>query len=77
MKNQTLIIIYVDDLIIINFDLIIIIVLKHVLNQYFEINDLNFCIFYFDIIIFKNRNLRKLIFHQNVYVEQIFRSYNM
>ncbi len=61
MKNQTLIIIYVNDLIMINFDLIIINVLKHVLSQRFEMSDLDFCTFYFDMMIFRNRNLRKLI----------------
>ncbi len=77
MKNQTLFIIYVDDLIIINFDLIVIIILKHVLNQRFEMSDLDFCTFYLDMMIFRNRNLRKLILDQSVYVEQMLQNHNM
>ncbi len=77
MKNQTLIIINVDDLIMMNLDLIVINVLKHVLNQRFEMSDLDLCTFYLDMIIFKNRNLSKLIFDQNVYVEQMLRDHDM
>ncbi len=77
MKNQRLIIIYVDDLIMIDFDFIIIIALKYALNQRFEMSDLNFCTFYFNMMIFENRNLRKLILDQSVYVEQMLWNHDM
>jgi hypothetical protein len=77
IKNQTLIIIYVDDLIMTKFDSNVISTLKHVLSEQFEMSDLDFCTFYFNMIIFKNRNLRKLTFDQSVYVEQMFRDHDM
>jgi hypothetical protein len=77
MKNQILIIIYVDDLIMTNLDSIAIKTLKHSLSQRFEMNDFDFCIFYLDMIIFKKRKLRKLIFDQSVYVEQMFQNHEM
>jgi hypothetical protein len=77
IKNQMLIIIYVDDLIMMKFDSNAISILKRALNEQFEMSDLNNCTFYLDMIIFKNRNLRKLTFDQSVYVEQIFRDHDM
>jgi hypothetical protein len=77
IKNQTLIIIYVKNLIMTKFDLNVISILKRALNEQFEKSDLNFCTFYLDMIIFKNRNLWKLILDQNVYVEQMFRNHEM
>ncbi len=71
MKNQTLIAIYVDDLIMTKSDSVAILVLKRALNEQFEMSDLDFCTFYLDMMIFRNRNLRKLTLNQNVYVEQI------
>jgi hypothetical protein len=77
IKNQTFITIYVDDLIITKSNSIEILIFKRILSKQFKMSDLNFCTFYLDMMIFKNRNLRKLIFDQNVYVEQIFRNYEM
>ncbi len=59
------------------FDLNAISILKRVFNEQFEMSDLDFCTFYFDMMIFKDRNLRKLILDQNVYVEQMFRNHEM
>jgi hypothetical protein len=61
MKNDIMIIIYVNDLIFTKFNLVTIFWLKNVLNKRFEMNNLNSCIYYFDMIIFKNRNLKQLI----------------
>ncbi len=69
IKNQTLIVIQVDDLIMTNFDFVVISILKRILNEQFEMSDLDFCTFYLDMIIFKKRELRKLILDQSVYVE--------
>jgi hypothetical protein len=71
IKNQTLIIIYVDDLMMMRFDLMIISILKHVFSEQFEMSDLDFCTFYLDMMIFKDDNVWKLIFKQSVYVKQI------
>ncbi len=77
MKNQTLIIIYVDDLIMTNLDSVAIKALKHFLSQWFEMSDFNFCIFYFDMIIFRKRELQKLILDQSAYVEQMLWDHEM
>ncbi len=77
IKNQTLIIIYVDDLIMTKFNSNIISILKRVFNEQFEMSDLNSCTFYFGMMIFRNRNLQKLIFDQSVYVEQMLRKHDI
>jgi hypothetical protein len=77
MKNDIMIVIYVNDLIFIKFDLAIISRLKNVLNERFEMNDLEFCIYYLDMNIFKNRRLKLLTLNQSAYVEQILRDHEM
>jgi hypothetical protein len=72
-----MIIIYVNDLLFTKFDLAIISRLKNALNERFKISDLKFCIYYFDMKIFKNRHFSLLILNQSVYVEQILRNYEM
>jgi hypothetical protein len=69
MKNDIISIIYVNDLIFTKFDRAIIFWMKNALNKRFEMSDLNSCIYYLDMMIFKNRNLRLLILNQSVYVE--------
>jgi hypothetical protein len=39
--------------------------------------DLNSCIYYFDMMIFRNRHLRLLFLNQSVYVEQMLRNHEM
>ncbi len=73
MKNDIMIVIYVNDLIFTKFNFVAIFRLKNALNERFEINDLNSCIYYLDMIIFKNRRLKQLILNQNIYVEQMLR----
>jgi hypothetical protein len=40
-------------------------------------SDLDLCTFYLDMMIFKDRSLRKLILDQSVYVEQMLRDHDM
>jgi hypothetical protein len=61
MKNDIMIAIYVNDLIFTEFNLVTIFRLKNVLNDRFEMSDLNSCIYYLDMMIFKNRRLKQLI----------------
>jgi hypothetical protein len=61
MKNDIMIVIYVNDLIFTRLNLVAIFWLKNALNERFEMSDLNSCIYYFDMMIFKNRNLKQLI----------------
>jgi hypothetical protein len=77
MKDDIMIVIYVNDLIFTKFNLATIYKLKNVLNERFEINDLNSCIYYLDMMIFKNRNLKQLILNQSVYVEQMLQNHEM
>jgi hypothetical protein len=72
-----MIIIYVNDLIFTKLDFAIIFKLKNVLNERFEMSDLELCIYYLNMKIFKNRRLRLLILNQSVYIEQILRDHEM
>jgi hypothetical protein len=77
IKNDIMIVIYVNDLIFTKLDFAIIFWLKNALHERFEMNDLRSCIYYFDIMIIKNRRLRLLILNQSVYVEQMLRDHEM
>jgi hypothetical protein len=77
MKDDIMIVIYVNDLILTRFNLATIFWLKNVLNERFEMSDLNSCIYYLDMMIFKNWNLKQLILNQSVYVEQMLRNHEM
>jgi hypothetical protein len=72
-----MIIIYVNDLIFTQFNFAIIFWLNNVLNDWFEMNDLNSCIYYFDMIISRNERFKLLILNQSVYVEQMLRDHEM
>jgi hypothetical protein len=77
MKNDIMIVIYVNDLNFTKFDHAIIFWLKNALNERFEMSDLNSCIYYLDMMIFKDQRLRWLILNQSVYVEQMLRDHEM
>jgi hypothetical protein len=72
-----MIVIYVNDLIFMKLNFAAIFRFKNALNERFEMNDLNSCIFYLDMMIFKNRRLKQLILNQNIYVEQMLRDHEM
>ncbi len=77
MKNNIMIVIYVNDLIFTKFNFAIIFWLKNVLNDRFKMRDLNSCIYYFNMIIFRNRRFRQLILNQSFYIEQMLRDHEM
>ncbi len=77
IKNDIMIVIYVNDLIFTKFDRAIIFWLKKALNERFEMSDLSSCIYYLDMMIFKNRRFKRLFLNQNVYVEQMLRDHEM
>jgi hypothetical protein len=58
IKNDIMIVIYVNDLIFTKLNFATIFWLKNVLNERFEMSDLSLCIYYFDMMIFRNRNLK-------------------
>jgi hypothetical protein len=72
-----MIVIYVNDLILTRLNLATIFWQKNALNERFEMNNLNSCIYYLDMMIFRNRRLRQLILNQSVYVEQMLRDHEM
>jgi hypothetical protein len=77
MKDDIMIVIYVNDLILTKLNLATIFWLKNVLNERFEMSDLDSCIYYLDMMIFRNRNLKQLILNQSVYVEQMLWNHEM
>ncbi len=77
MKNDIMIVIYVNDLIFTKLNLAIIFWLRNVLNDRFEMNDLDSCIYYLDMMIFRNRRFKLLIVNQSFYVEQMLRNHEM
>jgi hypothetical protein len=77
MKNDIMIVIYVNDLIFTKFNLATIFWLKNALNERFKMNDLNSNIYYLDIMIFNIQRLKQLILNQSVYVEQMLRDHEM
>jgi hypothetical protein len=77
MKDDIMIVIYVNDLIFTKLDFAIIFRLKNALNERFEMSDLKLCIYYLDMKIFRDRRLKLLILNQSVYVEQILRNHEM
>jgi hypothetical protein len=77
MKNDIMIVIYVNDFIFTKLDSTIIFQLKNVLNERFEMNDLNLCIYYFNMMIFRIRRFKLLSLNQSVYVEQMLRNHEM
>jgi hypothetical protein len=64
-----MIIIYVNDLIFTKLNFAVIFWFKNALNERFEMSDLNLCIYYLDMMIFKNRRFKQLISIQNIYVK--------
>jgi hypothetical protein len=77
IKNDIMIVIYVNDLIFTKLNLVAIFRFKNTLNERFEMSDSNSCIYYFDMMIFKNRRVKQLILNQNNYVEQMLRDHEM
>ncbi len=77
MKNDNMIVIYVNDLILTKLNFAIIFWLKNALNDRFEMSDLDSCTYYLDMMIFRNRRFRLLILNQSFYVEQMLRDHEM
>jgi hypothetical protein len=77
IKNDIMIVIYVNDLIFTKFNLAIIFWLKNVLNDRFEMSDLNSCIYHLNMMIFRNRRFKLLILNQSFYVEQMLQDHEI
>ena len=70
------IIIYVDDLLITNFNKQFNKNIKTIFNKQFHIIDFDFIIHYFDIKLDQNKFQRILWFNQRVYLKKIFKNYD-
>ena len=74
--EKTIIIIYVDDLLITNSNKQFNKNIKTIFNKQFHIIDFNFIIYYFDIKFDRNKFQRILWFNQRVYLKKNFKNYN-
>ena len=77
INNFIIIVIYVNNILFINFDKVDIQAIKNKLYKKFKIIDLGLCIYYLDITITKNRVNRILRFEQIIYIKKFFIDYNM
>ena len=69
INNIIIVIIYMNDILFINFDKVDIQIIKNKLYKKFEMINLNLYIYYFDIIIIKDRVNRILRFKQTIYIK--------
>ena len=75
-KNKKIyIVVYVNDLLIMNFNMNFINTLKKKLNDRFNMIDLNFVEFYLNIEIVREKN--SILFRQNAYLKKILKRFNM
>ena len=74
--EKTIIIIYVDDLLITNFNKQFNKNIKTIFNKQFHIIDFDFIIYYFDIKLDQNKFQRILWFNQRVYLKKIFKNHD-
>ena len=70
LKNKMIVIIYVNDLLIIDFNKKNIIVFKKSFSNRFRIRNLNFYLFYLNVKITKNRVNKIMHFNQTTYIKQ-------
>ena len=75
-NEKTIIIIYVDNLLITNSNKQFNKNIKTVFNKQFHIIDFDFIIHYFDIKLDRNKFQRILWFNQRVYLKKIFKNYD-
>ena len=74
--EKTIIIIYVDDLLITNSNKQFNKNIKTIFNKQFHIIDLDFITYYFDMKFDRNKFQRILWFNQRIYLKKIFKNYN-
>ena len=76
-NKKFIIVIYVDNILLIEFNSKHIVVVKRVFNERFKMIDLNLFQFYLNMNIERNRSNRILFFSQKIYLKKIFKNYNM
>ena len=76
-NKKSILIIYVDDILLIEFNSKYIVVVKRIFNERFKIIDLNSFQFNLNISIERNRSNRILFLNQKIYLKKIFKNYDM
>ena len=76
-NEKLIIVIYVDDILLIDFNSRYIAAVKQIFNEYFKIIDLNLFRFYLYINIKRNRSNRILFLNQKIYLKKIFKNHDM
>ena len=71
LKNKIIVIIYVNNLLIIDFNEKNIIAFKKSLSKRFRIKNLNFVFFYLNVKIARNRINKIMHFSQTIYIKQL------
>ena len=76
-NEKFIIVIYVDDIFLIEFNLKHIVVVKRVFNERFKMIDLSSLQFYLNMSIERNRSNRILFFSQKIYLKKVFKNHSM
>ena len=77
IKTQTIVAIYVNNLLLVGLDINLIDSLKKKLNQIFKMTDLGPCQYYLEIQIIRNQSLGTIHFDQTEYVKQFLQTFQM
>ena len=76
-NKKFIIVIYIDDIFLIEFNSKHIVVVKRTFNEHFKMIDLSSLQFYLNINIERNRSNRILFLNQKIYLKKIFKNYDM
>ena len=76
-NEKFIIVIYVDNIFLIEFNSKYIVVIKRVFNECFKMIDLNLLRFYLNMNIEQNRLNRILFLNQKIYLKKIFKNHDM
>ena len=76
-NDRIIIIIYVNNLLFVDFDKKFIQKIKKILHKRFQMININLFVYYFDINVQRNKQQQTFYFNQKVYLKKIIRNYNM
>ena len=76
-NNKVIIAIYVNNLLIVDSNNKLIQKTKKALHKRFQITDLNFFVYYFDMNVQRNKQQRVFYLNQKIYLKKIIRNHDM
>ena len=76
-NNRVIIVIYVNDLLLVDSNKKFIQKIKKVLHKRFQIININFFVYYLNIKIQRDKHQRTLYFNQKIYLKKIIRNHDM